>query len=55
MAERKMKRGGQDIIFIEWEVTVPDIIKHGKMVFPMASEKILKSDKLDILRQLKRR
>lgn len=55
MAEKKMKRGGQDIIFVEWETTVEQIIKQGKMVFPMASEKVLQSDKVDIMRQLMRR
>lgn len=54
MAEKKMKRSGQDIIFVEWEVTIDQIIKQGRMVFPIASDKILKADKIDILRQLGR-
>lgn len=52
MAEKKMKRGVQDIIFIEWETTIEQIIEQGRMAFPVASEQVLQSDKVDILRQL---
>ena len=47
-AAKKMKRHISDIIFIEWEITMEEIIKQGKYVNVLQSEKILLSDKLDI-------
>jgi len=52
MAAKKMKRQGSDIMFIEWDVTMEQILKEGKMIFPIASSKVLQTDKIDILRQL---
>jgi hypothetical protein len=49
---KKLKRLDTDTIFVEWEITMEQIVKQGKMVFPLASEKVLRSDKVDILRQL---
>ena len=55
IAEKKMKRGSLDVIFIEWDVTMERILKEGKMVFPIASDKVLLKDKIDICRQLIRK
>jgi len=54
IAAKKMKRGNSDIIFIEWDVTMEQIVKQGEMIFPMASEKVPCSDKADIWDQLYR-
>jgi len=53
-AAKKMKRHLSDAIFIEWDTTIEQLLKEGKMVFPIASEKILQTDKIDIWRQLNR-
>jgi hypothetical protein len=52
IAMKKLKRGNIDIIYVEWDVTMKQILKEGRLVFPIASDKILRTDKLDILRQL---
>lgn len=52
VAMKKLKRGTTDIIFIEWDVTMEQILKEGRLTFPIASDKILRTDKLDILKQL---
>ena len=54
-AAKKMKRESSDIIFIEWDITMEEIVKQGKMIFPISSIKVLPRDKIDILRQLIRR
>ena len=54
VAAKKMKRGDLDIIFIEWDITMEQIVEQGKMAFPIASDKVLLTDKIDILRQLNR-
>jgi len=55
MAAKKKKRISPEAIFVTWEFTLEDIIKQGTMIFPQASDKILLSDKLDILSQLFKR
>jgi len=52
IAMRKMKRENSDVICVEWDMTMEQIVKDGRLVFPMASEKVLASDKLDIFEQL---
>ncbi len=52
IASRKLKRQRADIIFIEWNITMEQIVKQGKLIFPMAPEKILQSDKIDIWQQM---
>jgi len=54
IAEKKMKRGVADVIFIEWDVTMAQIVREGRLAFPVASEKVPKSDKNDIIDQLQR-
>ena len=54
IAAKKLKRGSTDTIFIEWDTTMEQILSQGKMIFPMASEKVLRGDKLDIWKQLNR-
>lgn len=51
-AAKKLKRGKSDIIFVEWDITMEEIIQGGKMIFPVASEKVSLYTKLDILKQL---
>jgi len=55
VAAKKLKRGKADIIFIEWDITMEQIVRQGKVVFPIASNKVLQSDKVDIARQLLRK
>lgn len=50
---KKQKRHQPDAIFMTWEFTLEDVIKQGKWLFVQQSDKVLLSDKLDILRQLK--
>jgi hypothetical protein len=52
IAMRKRKKASSDIIFIEWNVTMEQIIKEGKLGFPIVPDKVLASDKLDIFEQL---
>lgn len=54
IAMKKMKRGNADIIYVKWDVTMGQILKEGRLEFPMASEKVPRSDKLDIFDQLYR-
>jgi len=54
IAAKKMKRGRLDTIFIEWDITMEEILKQGKVAFPIASDKVLRTDKLDIWKQLNR-
>ena len=49
---KKQKRHHPDAIFIAWEFTLEDIIKQGELLLVLASDKILSSDKDDILKQL---
>ncbi len=51
-AEKKMKRHSSDSIFIEWDMTMGKIVQQGKLVFPIASDKVLITDKMDIWKQL---
>jgi tRNA A37 threonylcarbamoyladenosine biosynthesis protein TsaE len=55
IAAKKLKRGTADIIFIEWDITLEQLIQQGKMIFPVASEKVLQTDKLNVFQQLSRR
>lgn len=52
VAAKKMKRHSPSAIFITWEFTLEDIIRQGNWLFVQQSDKILPSDKSDILRQL---
>jgi hypothetical protein len=52
IAAKKMKRESSDIIFIEWEITMKQIVEQGKLFSPIASEKVSRTAKLDIFRQL---
>jgi len=51
-AAKKQKRHHPDAIYIAWEFTLEDIIKQGELLLVLASEKVLASDKAEILRQL---
>lgn len=55
IAAKKMRREYSDIIFIEWDVTMEQIVKQGKFVNILQPENILLSDKEDILKQLKQK
>lgn len=48
---KKQKRRHPDAIFMAWEFALEDIIAQGKWLFVQQSDKILLSDKEDILRQ----
>ena len=52
IAERRMKRQSSDIIFIEWDITIEQIVKQGKYTSILPPEKVLLSDKLDIFQQV---
>jgi len=52
IAAKKLKRESSDIIFIEWDVSMEQIIKQGTMAFPIASGKVSRYSKIDIFRQL---
>lgn len=52
VAAKKKKRHSPSAIFITWEFTLEDIIEQGKWLLVQQSDKILLSDKLDILRQI---
>ena len=52
VAAKKRKRHSPSAIFITWEFTLEDIVKQGKWLFVQQPDKILLSDKLDILRQI---
>ena len=49
---KKRKRMYPYNIFIMWTFTLEDVIKNGTLLFERPSEKILLSDKLDIMKQL---
>ena len=51
-AAKKMKRHSSDIIFIKWEITMNEIVKRGKYLTVLQADKVLLSDKLDILKQI---
>ncbi len=53
IAAKKLKRGSSDTIFIEWNVTIEEIVNHGKYVTVLQADKVLLSDKLDIFKQVK--
>jgi len=52
VAAKKRKRLSPNAMFMTWEFTLEDIIKQGKWLLVEQSNKILLSDKLNILRQL---
>ncbi len=52
VAAKKKKRLSPSAIFMTWEFTLEDIIRQGKWLLTLQSDKILLSDKLDILRQI---
>jgi len=54
IAANKLKRVKGDAIFVELNITMEQIVQQGKMIFPIASEKVRQVDKLDIFKQLTR-
>jgi len=52
VAAKKRKRHSPSAIFMTWGFSLEDIIKQGKWILVQQSDKVLLSDKLDILRQL---
>lgn len=52
VAAKKRKGHSPSAIFITWEFILEDIVKQGEWLFVQQSDKILLSDKLDILRQI---
>ena len=55
IAAKKKKRLSPGANFIAWEFSLEDIIEQGKWLLVQQSDKVLLSDKLDILRQITKR
>ncbi len=51
-AKKHKRTANTEVTYIGFEFTLEDIIKRGKWLLVQPSNKILKSDKLDILEQL---
>jgi len=47
-----MARGSSDIIFIEWDVSMKQIIEQGKYTTILPSDRVPFSDKMDIFKQI---
>jgi len=52
VAEKRMARGSSDIIFIEWDVSMKQIIEQGKYTTILPSDRVPFSDKMDIFKQI---
>lgn len=50
-AKKHKRRASQEVNYIAWEFTLEDIIKQGTWLLVNPSEKVLLTDKEDILRQ----
>ena len=51
-AAKKKKRLSPSAIFVKWEFTLEDIVRQGEWLFVQQSDKVLLSDKEEILRQI---